>query len=134
MSVNAELLEKELTGYFATVLNLTVDAGIYRGQVPETASNGVAVRITGQEAASDIDHPTFAVQVLGKFASREDAWVMLTKMASAVPQYGVATTHFILVYVLPDGGTNAPFAGDERGVVKQYASFNMRVAVLTLAA
>lgn len=134
MTVNAEQLEKELTTYLAGVLNLTVDAGIYRGQIPETVENGVAVRLTGQMTTSSIDHPAFTVQVLGKFASRENAWVMLTKLAGALPQYGVDTTNFVLVYLLPDGGTNAPFTHDERGVVKQYASFNMRVAVLTRAA
>lgn len=131
MIVNAEQLEKELTTYFATVLNLTVDAGIYRGQIPETVENGVAVRLTGQRTPTDIDHPTFTVQVLGKFASRENAWVMLTKLAAALPQYGEETSSFILVYLLPDGGLNAPFTHDERGKVKQYASFNLRVAVLT---
>jgi len=134
MIVNAEQLERELTTWFATVLNLTVDAGIYRGQIPETVENGVAVRLTGQRTPAGIDHPTFAVQVLGKFASREDAWVMLTKLAAALPQYGVDTDSFILVYLLPDGGLNAPFIHDERGKVKQYASFNLRVAVLTRAA
>ena len=123
MIVNAEQLEKDLTAYLATVLNLTVDAGIYRGQVPETVANGVAVRLTGQYTGSDIDHPTFTAQVLGKFASRENAWVMLTKLAGALPQYGVATTNFVLVYLLPDGGMNAPFTNDERGRVRQYASF-----------
>lgn len=131
MIVNPEQLEKDLTGYFATVLNLTVDGGIYRGQIPETVENGVAVRLTGQQTSSDIDHAQFTVQILGKFASREDAWVMLAKLASAVPQYGVSTNNFVLVYLLPDGGLNAPFTHDERGKVMQYASFNMRVAVLT---
>ena len=134
MTVNAEQLEKELTTYLAGVLNLTVDAGIYRGQIPETVENGVAVRLTGQMTTSSIDHPTFTVQVLGKFASRENAWVMLTKLAGALPQYGVDTTNFVLVYLLPDGGMNAPFTNDERGRVRQYASFNLRVAVLTRAA
>lgn len=131
MIVNAEQLEKDLTAYFATVLNLTVDSGIYRGQIPETVSNGVAVRITGQQASSEIDHAQFTVQVLGKFADRENAWVMLTKMANSVPQYGVSTANFVLVYLLPDAGPSAPFTHDERGKVIQYASFNLRVAVLT---
>lgn len=134
MTVDAEQLEKDLTAYFAVVLNLTEDSGIYRGQIPGTVENGVAVRITGQMTTSSIDHPSFTVQVLGKFACRENAWGMLTKLAGSLPQYGVSTANFRLVYILPDGGINAPFAHDERGVVKQYASFNMRVAVLTRAA
>ena len=134
MIVNAEQLERDLTAYFAGVLGLTVDSGIYRGQIPETVENGVSVRLTGQETGSTIDHAKFTVQVLGKFASRENAWVMLTKLAGELPQYGVATTNFVLVYLLPDGGMNAPFTNDERGRVRQYASFNLRVAVLTRAA
>lgn len=134
MIVNAAQLERELTAYMATVLNLTVDSGIFRGQIPETVENGVAVRLTGQESRTGIDHPSFSVQVLGKFAGREDAWVMLTKLAAAFPVYGAETSGFVMVYMLPDGGVNAPFAHDERGKMKQYASFNLRVAVLTKAA
>lgn len=133
MIVNAEKLEKELTSYFATILGLTLDSGIYRGQIPETVHSGVAVRITGQETGSTIDHAKFMVQVLGKFSNREDAWSMLTKLAGEFPKYGVTTSEFMLVYLLPDGGVNAPFTHDERGNVLQYASFNLRVAVLTLA-
>ena len=60
MNINVEQLERELTAVVAAILNLTVDSGIYRGGIPETVENGVAVRITGQQTFADIDTPTFA--------------------------------------------------------------------------
>lgn len=134
MIVNVEQLERELTAYFAEVLNLVVDTSIFRGQLPETVNNGVACRITGQQDGNQIDHATFNVQLLGKFASREDAWVMLARLAEALPKYGEQTANFVLVYLLQEGGSNAPFTHTERGKVMQYASFNLRTAVLTLQA
>jgi len=134
MNIDVKTLEKELTAYFATVLNLTVDTNIFRGAIPENVQNGVAVRIIGQNIASNIDHPTYRVQVFGKFTNRDDAWTMLTKMAGCLPGYGRETTSYILVNMLPEGEGVTPYETLDNGGRTHNASVVVRVCVLTRGA
>lgn len=130
-TIDIRQLEQDLTAYFAAALSLTVDAGIFRAAIPENMANGVCVRIVGHPAHNSIDHPTFNVQVLGKFAKRDDAWEMIAKITSIIPSWGTQTTNFVLVNVLPDGDGGAPYEAFDHGVKMQYASINMKICVLT---
>lgn len=129
--IDVSKLENDLTAYFANVLDLQVDNGIYRGQIPATKETGVAVRITGKDETNAINHATFSVQVFGKFASRDDAWIMLSTLSNAMPRYGEQSENFIFVCLLKQDGASAPFLSNERGKVQQCASFNVRLCVLT---
>jgi len=131
MMYNTVMLERDLTDYFAEQLDLVVDGNFFRGKIPETISNGVALRVVGTAEASAIDNPMYNVQIYGKFESRDDAWMLVTRCADHMPVYGVKTEHFNIVYILPDGGLNAPVVIDDKGKTRQFASVNMRVSVLT---
>lgn len=131
MMYNTVMLERDLTDYFAEQLDLVVDGNFFRGQIPETIKNGVALRVVGTADASATDNPMYTVQIYGKFDSRDDAWTMVTRCADCIPVYGVRTEHFHIVFILPEGGLNAPVVIDDKGKAKQFASVNMRVSVLT---
>ena len=131
MMYEVKTLEQDLTAFFGCQLGLVVDSSIFRGQIPESVGNGVALRVTGTPEASSDDNPMYNVQILGKFFDRDDAWKLCTKCADLIPLYGIQTEHFHIVYILPDAGINAPVQIDDKGRTKQFASVNMRVSVLT---
>ena len=128
--VDVVQLERELTAWFAEVLGLVVDSGIYRGAVPDAAESGVAVRVTDVATPAGIDTPSFVVQVLGRFASRDEAWAMLRALSGALPVYGRETAGFRLVCLRPEDAHATPYTAAERGAVRHYASFNVRAFVL----
>ena len=134
MMYEATTLERDLTAYFGNLLGLVVDASIFRGQIPESVENGVSLRVTGTSDATADDNPLYNVQIYGKFNDRDDAWKLCTKCADILPVYGEKTEHFHIVFILPDGGLNAPVVIDDKGKKKQFASVNMRVSVLTRTA
>lgn len=125
-----KLVERNFTEYFAELLGLTVDKNIYRGAIPETENNAAAVRIASRINTTKIDHLTFDLQVMGKFANRDDAWVLITKVLASVPLYGKKIHETTIVCMLPIDGTSAPYTALEKGQVKHYASVNLRVAVI----
>ena len=131
MIYDVKTLEQDLTAYFACKLGLVVDSSIFRGQIPESVQNGVALRVTGTPEATLNDNPLYMVQIYGKFHDRDDAWKLCTKCADFLPIYGEETEHFNLVFILQEGGLNAPVVIDDKGKTKQFASVNMRVSVLT---
>lgn len=131
MMYNTVMLERDLTDYFAAQLDLVVDGNFFRGQIPESIENGVALRVVGTPEPTLNDNPLYAVQIYGKFKSRDDAWMLVTKCADCIPVYGVDTEHFHIVFILMEGGLNAPVVIDDKGKSKQFASVNMRVSVLT---
>ena len=131
MMYNTVMLERDLMDYFCDKLGLVVDGNFFRGQIPETIKNGVALRVVGAPEGSLNDNPLYTVQIYGKFDTRDDAWTLVTRCADCVPVYGEKSEHFDIVYILQDGGLNAPVVIDDKGKSKQFASVNMRVSVLT---
>ena len=131
MMYDVTTLERDLTAYFGNLLGLVVDSGIFRGQIPESVENGVALRVTGVPEPSLNDNPTYNVQLYGKFADRDDAWKLCTKCADYLPVYGEITEHFNIKFILQEGSMSNPVQIDDKGKKKQFASVNMRVSVLT---
>jgi len=131
MMYQVKTLEQDLTAYFACKLGLVVDSSIFRGQIPESVENGVALRAIGTPEATLNDNPMYRVQIYGKFLNRDDAWGLVERCADCIPVYGEKTEHFHIVWILQDGGLNAPVQIDDKGKTKQFASVNLRVSVLT---
>lgn len=131
MTINFQQLEREITAYFAEKLDLVVDKSIFRGQIPESVMPGVSVKISSSPENNDFSQPSFSVQISGKYVSRDDAWALATKCAELVPVYGEQTEHFVLVYVLSEGGINAPVVIEDKGRRCQFVSVNLSVGVLT---
>jgi len=133
--MNTTLLEQELTAYFATLLNRTVDTDIFRGALPESVSQGICVRITNRISGTLFDLPTFNIQILGKFQSRADALSLIEAFAPpAVPAYGTALPHFTLPDVQFAGDPIGPYTAPDKGRILHFASINLRISVLTAGA
>ena len=132
--MNFQLLERELTAYFAEKLDLVVDKSIFRGKIPVSVEHGAAVRIESNPENNDLSLPSFSVQILGKYKERDDAWALVTKCAELAPVYGEQTEHFALVYIHTEGGINAPFEAENQGRQFQFVSVNLSVGVLTRSA
>ena len=91
----------------------------------------MALRAIGTPEATLNDNPMYRVQIYGKFLNRDDAWGLVERCADCIPVYGEHTEHFHIVWILQDGGLNAPVQIDDKGKTKQFASVNLRVSVLT---
>jgi hypothetical protein len=129
--INTLNLERDMTDFFADKLNLTTDATIFRGAIPESVDFACAVRLTGIVPGDHNDNPTYNVQVFGKYRTRDEALNLIEKCANCVPIYGALTEHFKILFILPESDYTAPVVIDDKGVSVQFASVNLRVSVLT---
>ena len=126
-------IERAFTAWLAEKLNLTVDAGIYRGGIPENVDYGVAV-IFGSEVKAPgfygFRPRTWNVQVLAKFDDRDAAMVLQTCLNGLVPHTGF--THAGIRFLsLVQRGAGEPYPAADGGKIKTFVSFNMAVTVLT---
>ena len=128
---NFQQLERELTAYFAEKLDLVVDTSFFRGQIPESVESGAALQITNILENNDFSQPMYAVQILGKYPTRDEAWSLACKCAALVPVYGEQTEHFAIAFIQGQGGANAPVQVEDKGRRFQFVSVNFIAAVLT---
>ena len=126
--VNVIELERALLEFFAERLSLTPDASIFRGQLPQEAANGVAIRVDSADAPTEFHEPEYTVQVLGKFDDRDDALMLLNRLVRMAPRYGVTVGGLRLAYLLTFGA-GSPYTIVDDGRVKHCVSFNYRCAV-----
>lgn len=127
-------LERDLTAYVAEKIGLTVDTDIFRGQIPDSAAYGAAVRITGFPENNDYSQNLVMFQVYGKYATRDEAWSLACKCAGLAPIYGEKTEHHVLAFIQNEGGMNAPVLIEDKGRRAQFVSVNFTAAVLTRSA
>ena len=126
--VNIVDLERALTAFFAEWLDMTVDAEIFRGQLPHGVESGVAVRVDGVEPTADYEEPDLVVQVLGKFDDRDAALDLLARLSRLAPLYGVEVGAFRLAYLLVSG-SGAPYTAADGGGIRHFTSVNFRCAL-----
>lgn len=129
--IDLKELEQALTAYFASALDLTVDAGIFRGGLPHGVTPAVAVFLNGAEIFDDYRPVEYAVQILGRYADRDDAWKLVNAVSKLVPVYGRTVGNYRLPYLL-NGGTGAPYLAATDGEAMWYASVNLRCAALRI--
>ena len=126
-------VEQALTAWIAEKLGVAVDNGIYRGGIPEGYESGIAVVLGTEIKDTDIRAKTYNVQVFGKYADRDSALVLISKLSGIVPAWGIVKDSITFRAVLPRGGA-APFAGNDDGQTRFFASVNLIVVVLTSGA
>ena len=126
-------IERAFTAWLAEKLNLPVDAGIYRGGIPQGVDYGVAV-IFGSEVKSagfyGFRPRTWNVQILAKFDERDPALVLQTCLNALTPQPGFAYGG-MQVLSLVSRGSGEPYLAEDDGKVKHFVSVNWVVSVLT---
>ncbi len=132
MKIDVPQLERELTAYFGGILKLEPDAGIYRGGVPAKVPCGVAVFVDKRITDNTINFPMFEVQLLGKFATRDEAWEMLLLLDETLPAWGEKTPSYLLVSMEKRGDSIGPYTASDDGTLKHYASCNILLSLLTL--
>lgn len=125
------VIERALTNWAARILSKTVDTNIFRGGIPTGIETGVGVLIESEISKRGLFQPRiYNVQILGKFADRDDAMKMNSKLTGSLPIYG-NTVDNVSFRVLVQRGDAACYKYEDAGKMKWYASFNLLAVVLT---
>lgn len=127
--MNIVELERALTEFFADRLDMTVDADIFRGQLPPEVDHGVAVRIDSLETADDYRGQEFIVQILGKFDDRDAALDLLARLSRLAPGYGIEVGTHRLAYLLIFGSGSPYNTVADGGRIRHFSSVNFRCAL-----
>lgn len=114
-------IEKELTAFFGTVLDLTLDQTIFRGFLPEQVVDALGVIAescdTGNVRAGIA---AFRVQLLGNWRERDQALSMAQRLDSLLPLYNNR------YWLVKEGGT-AVYRSGSNGREVWEVSCNLRV-------
>lgn len=124
-------IERALTRYVASELGLVVDREIYRGGIPDGASTGVSVIINNEIVDYQVRVPTYNLQLLGKFSSRDEACDFLANAKKLIPCYGKNFEN-IKIHSMLARGSGEPYNNGDSGAIKYFASFNLIVVVQEL--
>ena len=126
-------IERAFTGYVAEKLNLAVDAGIYRGGIPEGVEYGIAV-IFGSEIKATgfygFRPRTWNVQILAKFDDRDAAMILQTCLNGLAPSTDFTHGGVKFLSIVPRG-SGEPYEAADEGKIKHFVSVNWTVSVLT---
>ena len=120
--------ERDLASFFAGQLDLTLDAEIFRGQIP-AGQNGIAVRIDSVLDADRSAPISCNVQLLAKYPDRDDGLTFIGMLPVLIPCWDVQLEH-ICIKSLFFRGSAAMYDDTDGGAVKTFVSVNL-VAVLT---
>lgn len=123
-------IEKILTNWIASILSMTVDKNIFRGNIP-TGKKGACV-ILGSEvpSAQQFRPKIYNLQVLGKFSDRDDAARMLSRLSGSLPLREVSLSNIRIKSMSQQGG-GEPYRAEDDGKFYWYASFNATAIILT---
>lgn len=114
-------IEKELTAFFGTVLDLTLDQTIFRGFLPGQVVDALGVIAescdTGNVRAGIA---AFRVQLLGNWRERDQALSMAQRLDSLLPLYNSR------YWLVKEGGT-AVYRSGSNGREVWEVSCNLRV-------
>lgn len=123
-------IERTLTTWAASILGLTVDKNIFRGNIP-VGKTGVAV-ILGSEVPNFVQFRprTYNLQILGKFKDRDSASRMLSKISGVLPIHESIIGGIRFKSISQQGG-GEPYKAEDDGKLYYYASFNAIAVVLT---
>lgn len=122
-------MERDITAWIATILGLTVDAGIFRGGIPEGVDEGVGVLFNGVAGGStELDVTALSVQVLGRFRSRDSAVLTAWVLSRAFPAFGETLNGRTFVHSAVQDGSIQPYMGEDRGRTAWFSSVNLTVS------
>ena len=126
-------VERDFTAWLAGKLNLTVDATIFRGGIPEGYA-GVGVEFGAMEQMQGFygfRPKKWHVQILAKYEDRDTANAFIFALTSMFPIQDFTSngTKFLSAY--PDTESVEPYTADDEGKEKWFVSYNLGVAVLT---
>lgn len=131
--MNVAAIERDFTAWLAVRLRMEVDKEIYRGSIPDGVDYGVGVVFGSEEKSAGFygfRPRAWNVQVLGKFADRDEAMAFQTYVNGLFPNHGftLGETKFLSVY---PAGSGEPYIDDDGGQIRYLASINVVVTVLT---
>lgn len=114
-------IERELTGIFAGLLDLTVDSTIFRGFVPEAKVNALGVILNGTDSGNyPGSEAVCKIQLLGRWTDRADALDICRKLDEILPKYDSA-------YWLIKESSCAVYESAANGKKVWAASLNLKV-------
>ena len=123
-------MERDITAWFASILGLTVDIGIFRGGIPIGVQHGVGVLFNGVSAmGTSIDAQEWLVQILGKYDTRDAAVLTLATLSRSFPRFGVLLNSRTFVHSAVQEGDIQPYQGDDDGKVKWFSTANFRICL-----
>lgn len=108
--------ERATTALLASKLELAVDTQIFRGGIPQGVETGVGVLANTLATLPyyGVAHPSFDVQVLGRFRSRDEAAKMLSKLYAMNIERGTMKDGFLFIDIARTSEI-APYPADENG-------------------
>lgn len=108
--------ERSATGLIAERLGLVVDEQIFRGGIPQGVPTGVGVVANSLATVPyyGVSHPTFDVQVLGRFLHRDEAATLLSRLYSMNIERGAQYGGFAYIDAARTSEI-APYQSDEGG-------------------
>ena len=127
-------IERDFTFWMGEKLHLEIDKTIFRGNMPEKISEGVAVMFGSQIPSASFygfRPQTWNVQILAKFMKRDTALELQSQVNRIFPQTGgliYKNTNFRTIELQ---SISEPFQGTDRGKTKWFVSANIVLSVLT---
>ncbi|MBO4620368.1 MAG: hypothetical protein J5654_09695 [Victivallales bacterium] len=128
--IDAVALEREFARMISAIVGKPVDDGVFRGLMPETSNDAICVRLT-DDSVRFLETPEYTIQVLGRFADRDDALAFLSLMRQSFPAFGRSIGGFSFPSIVPQDAGVQPYTFSVRGNTMHFVSFNLRVRVLT---
>jgi len=135
--MDTKLAEQALTKFWADTLKLTIDTDIFRGGIPSTISEGVAIIMGAEKGADNYpDIKKYNVQIIGKYDDRDKAVQLLEDISNALPCYGETVTLsaedkedvVVTFRGMIKRGSGGTYNQTDDGKKKTYASFNLVAA------
>ena len=130
-------IERDFTSWIAEELHLEIDKTIFRGNMPEKISEGVAVMFGSQIPSSGFygfRPQTWNVQILAKFMKRDAAMSFQTQVNRLFPQTGGIIHQNTNFRTIELQSIAEPYQGTDRGKTKWFVSANIVLSVLTTGA
>ncbi len=120
-------IERSFAVFFAEKLEMELDREIFRGAIPTGVESGAAVRLAG--CLNDVAPSTanWRLQILGKFADRDDALSFTAKLIDMLPLFGAQLSGFRAAAITPEAWGD-PYPASDGGRIKYFASINLNVS------
>jgi hypothetical protein len=129
--MDTKTAERALTKFWADALDLTVDANIFRGGIPASKPEGVAVIMGTEITGNDPAIKKYNVQILGKYDDRDAALQLVEDVSNALPCYEQTVTltdGIVTLRAMLKRGSGGTWTQADDGQKKTYASFNLIAA------
>lgn len=129
--MDTKVAERALTQFWADALGLTTDTNIFRGGIPASKSEGVAVILGTEITGNDPAIKKYNVQILGKYDDRDKALQLVEDVSGSLPCYEqtlTVTGGSVNIRAMLKRGSGGAWKQSDDGTIKHYASFNLIAA------